>query len=90
MTRRKALAIAGVSALLSLSAALAVGANFGLFGLAGGYRPGPPMPVAAGPEFAVPPAPVEEVRYIDVPVTLPPSPPDAGTGPVHPASLPDD
>lgn len=91
VTRKKVLAVAGVSALLSLSAALAVGANFGLLGLAGSYRPGPPMPVAAGPEFAVPPAPAEEVRSIDVPVTLPPgsrSAEDAGTGPVPPAPLP--
>ena len=90
MGRRQALAVAGAATMLAGSAALAVGANFGLFGLArspagvGNYRPA----------SAVSPAPTtsttEQTEIVDVPVpegqtsstTEAPSPePDkAGTG----------
>lgn len=72
MERKHAIAVAAATVAIGCSAALAVGANFGLFGLAAGSPvAGPSLPVhQASAETPIPPDPVAEVRYVDVPVRL--------------------
>jgi hypothetical protein len=91
--RRKAIGLATAVTLVGASSAFAVGANFGLFGLAAAEDDkGPALPVSAEAAAVTPltPPTVEEVQVIDVPVAaaspsgLPTSPPSSPSEPAGP------
>jgi hypothetical protein len=85
--RRKAIGLATAVSLVGASSAFAVGANFGLFGLAAAEGDkGPALPIGAEAAAAppVPPPTVEEVQVIDVPVAAAPT----SASPTSPASSP--
>lgn len=90
MERRKAIGFATAVSLVGASSAFAVGANFGLFGLAAAEDDkGSALPITAEAAAAAPVTPqtVEEVQVVDVPVTVAP-PSGAPTAPAATPSEP--
>jgi hypothetical protein len=86
--RRKAIGFATALTLVGSTSAFAVGANFGLFGLAAAEGDkGPALPVRterAAAAAPIAPATVEEVQVIDVPVAATPT----SVEPISPAAPP--
>lgn len=68
MEPKRAIAFAAAATVVSAAAALAIGANVGLFGLASNHVT-PALPIAAEAPIAAP-ALENEVRYVDVPLTV--------------------
>jgi hypothetical protein len=104
--RRKAISFAAAVSLVGASGVFAVGASFGLFGVAGANTPPiPALPVAdvsraggatmpASAPAASPPDTIQEFEVIDVPVYVPGSAatatPPAAAEPMASGDLPDE
>jgi hypothetical protein len=91
MALRKVVALAGAISFSAMSAALAIGANFGLFGLAAGqgrqvgnFQPAASLADATAPADPGPPQPAQAVRLPDAatldapPAASPQTPPAPG------------